>query len=58
MLSDNCAYTATARTRLALMRVDGPTSFAPNTVTVRAASLDNNGLFEGVDAQFDLLASC
>jgi hypothetical protein len=58
LLTDNCAFTATARNRLAMMSVDGPSAATPNTVTVRAAFPGNTGLIRSVDSQFDILASC
>ena len=58
MLTDNCAFTATARNRLAMIAVDGPFAATPNTVTVHAAFPGNTGVIRSVDSQFDILASC
>ena len=60
LLNRNCAFTATSRNRQAFMSVDGPRSTTPNTVRVNATFPEptGTGLLEGVDSQFDLIASC
>ena len=61
LLTENCAFSAVARNKLALMEVDGPFAATPNTVRVHAAFPQNFSggvLMSSVDTQFDLLASC
>ena len=58
MLNNNCAFTAVSRNKTAIMSVDGPVAALPNSVIVRAAFPDPDGLLRAVDTQFDVLASC
>jgi hypothetical protein len=61
LLTENCAFSATARNKLAMMHVDGPVAGAPNTVRVEAAfpqNVSGGVLMSAVDTQFDVLASC
>jgi hypothetical protein len=58
MLNNNCAFSAVSRNKTAIMSVDGPVAALPNSVIVRAAFPDPDGLLRAVDTQFDVLASC
>ena len=61
MLNNDCAFTAVARNKMAIMEVDGPFSGSPNTVRVHAAfpqNVSGGVLLSSVDTQFDVLASC
>jgi hypothetical protein len=61
MLNNNCAFTAVARNKMAIMEVDGPFAATPNTVRVHAAfpqNVSGGVLLSSVDTQFDVLASC
>lgn len=58
MLNNNCAFSAVARNKMAIMEVDGPFSATQNTVRVHAAFPMPDGLLQSVDTQFDVLASC
>ena len=61
MLTENCAFSAVSRNKLALMEVDGPFAATPNTVRVHAAfpqNVSGGVLMQAVDTQFDVLASC
>ena len=61
LLTESCAFTATARNSLAVMEVDGPFAASPNTVRVLAAfphNVSGGVLMQAVDTQFDVLASC
>jgi len=61
LLTENCAFSAVSRNKLALMEVDGPFAATPNTVRVSAAfpqNMSGGVLMQAVDTQFDVLASC
>jgi hypothetical protein len=61
LLTENCAFSAVSRNKLALMEVDGPFAATPNTVRVHAAfpqNVSGGVLMSSVDTQFDVLASC
>jgi hypothetical protein len=58
LLNNNCAFTATARNKRAIMSIDDPLAGSPNTLRVRAVSPGTNGQLEAVDSSFDVFASC
>jgi hypothetical protein len=61
LLSEDCAFSAVSRNKLAMMEVDGPFAATPNTVRVQAAfpqNVSGGVLMSAVDTQFDVLASC
>ena len=59
LLTENCAFTATSRNRLAMMTIDGPFAATPNTVVVTATfPTDRPGIMTSIDSQFDIVASC
>jgi hypothetical protein len=60
ILSEGCAFTATARDKPAWITVVGPVAGLPNTVRVDAVFPDpaNPEVLVGVDRSFDIIASC
>lgn len=61
MLDNNCAFTATARNKSALMEIGGPSPLTRDTVRGRATfpqNVSGGVLMSATDTPFEILAGC